>query len=77
MKIKTLSQEDWDKIENSFSLQSEFYSTVAAFKIFRYTCIEGIKEQIEETPVGENVFFMDYSYNKPKIRKCKVIEMMK
>jgi hypothetical protein len=75
--MKTLSQEDWDKIENSFSLQSEFFSTVAAFKIFRYTSIDGVKEQIEETPVGENVFFMDYSYNERKISKCKVIETMK
>ena len=75
--MKTLSQEDWGKIENSFSIQSEFYSTVAALKVFRYTSIEGIKEQIEETSVGEYVFFMDYSYNERKISTCKVIETMK
>lgn len=77
MKIKTLSQEDWGKIENSFSLQSEFYSTVAAFKVFTLTSIEGIKEQIEKTPVGQCVFFLDYSYIKPQISKCEVIEIVK
>ena len=76
--LKTISKEDWIKIENSFALQAEFYSTVAAFKVFRYTSIDGVEEQIKETPIGEDVFFLDYSYDgTPKINKCKVIEELK
>ena len=76
--LKNISKEDWIKIKKSFALQAEFYSTVAAFKVFRYTSIDGVEEQIKETPIGENVFFLDYSYNgTPKINKCKVIEVQK
>jgi hypothetical protein len=83
---KTLNNEDWNKIKNSFNKRDELdpdytrnldlADEYVGYKYPRtYISIEGIEEQIEMLEVGESIFYMDYFTpdNKPQLSGCKII----
>jgi len=49
--MKTLSQIDWKNIEEAFQLLNASLNP-------KFTTVEGIKQQIEETEVGGSVYYI-------------------
>jgi len=76
--MKTLSTEDWTKINSSFAKMKEKYPNAPDAEdspTYRFTSIKGVEEQLQERSVGEVVFYMDYltSDAPAKISKCEII----
>ena len=76
---KTLSTEDWTKINSSFTKMKEKFPHAPNTEdspTYRFTSIKGVEEQLQERSVGEVVFYMDYLIpDAPaKLSKCEIIE---
>ena len=75
---KTLSTEDWTKINSSFAKMKEKLPNAPDTEdspTYRFTSIKGVEEQLQERSVGEVVFYMDYLIPDatPKLSKCEII----
>jgi len=77
--MKTLSSDDWTKINSSFDkINEKFPHAIPAedSPTYKLTSIKGVNEQLQENSVGEFVLYMDYLTldETPKISKCEIIE---
>ena len=77
--MKTLSTEDWIKVNSSFAKMKEKFPNAPDTEdapAYMFTSIKGVEEQLQERSVGEVVFYMDYLTSEvtPKISKCEIIE---
>jgi hypothetical protein len=75
---KTLSTEDWTKINSSFAKMKEKFPNAPDAEDspgYMFISIKGLEEQLQERSVGEVVFYMDYlTPDAPaKLSKCEII----